>query len=381
MKKAAIVLPTYNESKNIEALIDQIITEAEKIKNWDIYIFVIDSNSPDKTADIVENIKKSNRKKYKNIELLKTGKAGLGKAYLEGFDFAIKKINPFVVFEMDADLSHNPDKIPEFLEEIEKGADFVIGSRYMKGGSIPQNWNFQRKLYSVLGNWIIRLGFMKMKITDWTSGYRAIKTWIIKKNLDNLTDYTGYVFQVAILDDAVKNGANIKEVPIKFVDRVKGESKINSGQYILNTMLYVFTNSSFIKFCIVGGTGFILDFAVAYSLIHFLYLPKVLSNMLSAEAAIISNFIFNNSWSFAHKKIGGANSFVKNLLKFNLVSSGSIIIQGAGMWLALKFFGDHTLHLFGLDLHSWIIYKVIIIAFIVIPYSYIFYNKFIWKDK
>ncbi len=368
MHKAAIILPTYNEAKNIVHLIEQIFDVTKEIKNWDIHILVVDSNSPDNTADIVQELIKNNKK----LHLLRTDKEGLGKAYVRGFQYALDVINPFILFEMDADHSHTPKKIPEFLSEIEKGADFVIGSRYMKGGAIPDDWGIHRKFLSFFGNWIIRLGFMNLKITEWTNGYRAIKAWIIKDSLQHLQNYTGYVFQVALLDNAIKMKANIKEIPLKFIDRREGVSKINSGQYTFQTLWYVFTHSSFIKFCIVGGIGFIVDFGISYVFIVIVHTAVWLATIISAETAIISNFLFNNFWSFRHKKLSRkSNNFLWSFFKFNVIASGSILIQTIGMELSTGAFGRHY----------WYIFKILIIAFIIIPYSYFFYNKVVWKDN
>jgi putative flippase GtrA len=146
----------------------------------------------------------------------------------------------------------------------------------------------------------------------------------------------------------------------------------------------MFTHSSFIKFIIVGGMGFILDFSIAYILIHRMDFAKPTANALSAEMAIISNFLFNNFWSFAHKRIdGGLSAFIKKLLTFNVVSSGSIFIQWLGMTLALNVFGDKVLGVPSTEIHfhSWILYKVLIIIFLIIPYSYIIYNKVIWRTR
>ncbi len=235
MKKAVIVIPTYNESSNIKTLINHITEETSHIKNWRIDILIVDSNSPDNTLHIVKSL----QKKHHMLHVISTKKEGLGKAYVNGFSYAMKHLNPFVLFEMDADLSHNPKNIPAFLRAIEQGADFVIGSRYIKNGSIPKNWALYRKLFSALGNLIVRFGFMKLRITDWTSGYRAMKVWIVKSGLPHVETYSGYVFQVALLDHAIKNLSVIKEVPIHFVDREKGVSKINSLQYI-NKPFYMF---------------------------------------------------------------------------------------------------------------------------------------------
>ena len=368
MRKAVIILPTYNEAKNINNVIEKIFQVTKDIKNWDLHVLVVDSDSPDNTKDIVSGLSKNN----KYLHLLKTNKEGLGKAYIEGFRYTIETLKPFIVFEMDADLSHNPQDIPKFLNKIEKGADFVIGTRYIKGGSIPEDWGIERKFLSVVGNWIIRLGFMNLKVTDWTNGFRAIKTWIIKESLPKLENYTGYVFQVALLDNAMKMGARISEIPVVFVDRKEGVSKINSGQYTLQTLWYIFQYSSFIKFVIVGGIGFLIDFGISYLFIEIAHTSVWLGTLVSTETAIISNFFLNNFWSFSHKKIKhGENKYVLSFFKFNIVSSGSILIQTLGVSFASSIFGREF----------WYIYKVLIIILIIIPYSYILYNKLIWKDK
>jgi len=176
MKKALVILPTYNEQENIKTLIPEVFAVVKNNPKWQLSVLVVDDNSPDKTYLTVKSL----QKKFKDLYLVLGKKQGLGKAYWRGFNFALERIKPYVIFQMDADWSHSPNLIPHFLKEIEEGADLVIGSRYIKGGSIPKNWQWYRKIFSVLGNFIIRLGFMSLKIHDWTSGYRAIKAWFIK---------------------------------------------------------------------------------------------------------------------------------------------------------------------------------------------------------
>ena len=380
MKKALIILPTFNEAGSIKKLIEDILLQNNITINWEIEVLVNDSSSTDDTAKIVKELQKKYSKK---IYLLETKKEGLGKAYHQAFVYAIKNIRPFVIFQMDGDFSHNPGDIPLFLREIEKGADMVVGARYIKGGSIPKNWGLHRKILSVLANLIIRLGFMKLNIHEWTNGYRAIKIWLIKDALDHIKNYSGYVFQIAMLDYAIKKGAKLAEIPNNFIDRKYGKSKIFVSQYIFQILTYIFSYSSFLKFVIVGFIGFAVDFSFAYLFINQLRIAKAPANMLSAEVAIIFNFLLNNFWSFKHKKIdGGIFTYLVKFITFNFVSSGSIIIQGVGLTLALRFLGDKNIHLIGsLSLGSWIIYKILIIGFIIIPYSYILYNKFIWKSK
>jgi len=379
MKKVVVVAPTYNEKGEIENLINKVFEQSKNLTNWELYLLIVDSQSTDGT---IEKVKKL-QKKFPNLHLLETEKEGLGKAYLKGFKYCEEKINPYLVIQIDADGQHDPNKIPEFIRKIEQGADFVVGTRYSMGGSIPKNWGLHRKILSIGANSVVKFGFMKLKVTEWTNGYRAIKFWVVKNAYDHLKSYSGYVFQVAFLDFAIKNNAVLGEIPIHFKERITGISKINAFQYSFQTLLYVFKNSSFIKFVIVGFIGFAVDFSFAYLFINKLHIAKAPANMYSAELAIFFNFMLNNFWSFKDKKIiGGFFAYLIKFITFNFVSSGSIIIQGVGLSLALKFIGDKTIHLFGVaNISSWIVYKVLIIAFIIIPYSYILYNKFIWRKR
>lgn len=366
MKKALIVLPTYNEKENIKTLIPAIFNIAKKIKDWQIFILVVDDYSPDKTFLEVKTL----QKKYPNLHSIKKKKEGLGKAYYHGFLHGISQFNPEVIIEMDADWSHNPALIPKLLRKIDQGEEFVIGSRYIKGGSIPKNWQWYRKIFSIFGNLFCCLGFMNFKIHDWTSGYRAIKSFFLENNLSKIKKYNGYVFQIALLDQAIKSGLKISEIPLVFAERKTGKSKINSFQYIVDIIFYIFSHSSFIRFVIVGTIGFIIDFSLSYLLIEKIKLVVWLSTVISAETSIISNFLLNNFWSFSHKKIEGKfSSYLSKFINFNLIASGSIFIQSVLLQIATTIF----------PLKYWFIYKGLIIIFLIIPYSYYLYNNLIWK--
>ncbi|MBU2633704.1 MAG: polyprenol monophosphomannose synthase [Nanoarchaeota archaeon] len=219
MKKACIVIPTYNESGNIKNLTEYISKMSKKVKNYEISILVVDDSSPDGTSNIVKKIKN------KNVFLLtRKNKEGLGKAYISGFKYAIQNIQPDVLFQMDADFSHNPKEISKFLEQIDKGYNFIIGSRYIKGGKII-NWDTKRKLISKFGNLFGRT-IAGLKVNDCTSGYRAIKTSLIKKlDLDNM-NAKGFAFLMELIYLSQKEKAKIKEIPIIFVDRKYGKSKL-----------------------------------------------------------------------------------------------------------------------------------------------------------
>ncbi|MCR4326110.1 MAG: glycosyltransferase [Candidatus Roizmanbacteria bacterium] len=377
-KNIVVVLPTYNEKENVSSLIKALFDVGKTIQNWKLLVLVVDDRSPDGTGKVVKQL----QKKYSNLYLIEGNKEGLGKAYQRGFRYGLDELDAHVLVEMDADWSHNPKDLPKLVQQIERGADMVIGSRYMPGGSIPDNWGWYRKLLSVGANLIVRLGFMNLRQREWTNGYRMIKAWVAQKNLPEMGKYHGYLFQIAFLDKTLKLGARIDEVPIHFIDRTYGQSKINAKEYIMGIVSYILFNSSFIKYIVVGSTGFILDFGIAYLLIHLFNGPKVLSNVLSAEVAIISNFLLNNFWSFKHHRItGGPLVFMGKLFIFNLISSGSLVIQGFGLSLALKYIGDTVFNLGFMEIHSWIVYKASIIIFIIIPYSYILYTKVVWKKK
>jgi dolichol-phosphate mannosyltransferase len=368
MQTAVIIIPTYNEASNIEKTLTKIFSVILPIAEWDISVLVVESSSPDKTGEIV----KSQQARYPKLHLLETPKEGLGKAYLRGFKYALNKLRADVILEMDADLSHDPSDIPRFLREIEKGADFVIGTRYAYGGSIPKDWGLNRKIFSIGANLFIRLGFMKLRQTEWTNGYRAIRRWVVEKIMPHMEGYTGYVFQVAFLDKTIKLGAKISQIPIHFTDRADGVSKINAPQYIIQTFWYVLTNSSFIKFGVVGGIGAIVDFGLAYLLKEVIGTTVLIANMISTESAVLSNYMLNNFWSFQHAKVEHrVASHLRAFAKFNLVSLGNILIQLFGIKAGYFLFGERY----------WLLYKFIIIACVIVPYSYLLYNRVIWKKK
>lgn len=368
MKKAIIILPTYNESGNVDIIIPQIFDQQTSTSGWELHILVVDDNSPDGTADHIRTL----QKKYKNLHLISGQKEGLGKAYVRGFRHVLSNIPADAVFEMDADLSHDPSAIPSFIQKFDKGYDIVIGARYIPGGSIPKNWEFHRKVFSFCGNLVVRLGFMHLSIHDWTNGMRMIRTSILPEILNHLDNFNGYVFQIALLDRSVKLQKKIGEVPIHFQERNAGSSKISSGRYIFDILTYIFQHSSFIKFGIVGLIGAVLDFGTSFLLIERFSFAVWLSTVISAELAIISNFFLNNYWSFSHKKVDNSiYSMLKSLAQFNTISIGNILIQAVLLQTATVIFPKDY----------WYVYKTIIIALVIIPYSYFLYNKVVWKKK
>ncbi len=213
--KAIVVIPTYNEIENIEKLIHEL----HNVKG-DLNVLVVDDNSPDGTASVVENMMlKDNR-----IHLLKRpGKMGLGTAYCDGFSYALS--NGFeAIMEMDADFSHDPKEIPNFINTLSNN-DLVIGSRYISGVNVV-NWPLSRLLLSYAASLYTRI-ITGMPIKDPTGGFKCFRAEVLKK-IDLKTIYSnGYSFQIEMNYRIWKQKARIKEIPIIFIDRRSGISKMN----------------------------------------------------------------------------------------------------------------------------------------------------------
>ena len=222
IRKAAIVIPTYNEATNIPILLDRIYENQKKLA-VKLHVLVVDDSSPDGTADVVKQYAQQNKQVH---ILVRKEKQGLGAAYIHGMKHALELIKPDILFEMDADGQHNPDDIPKMIKAINEGNDFVIGSRYIEGGSISGDWGFHRKIISFLAGFVTRVGLRLNNIKDASGGYRAIRKEVFDSvDLDKL-DVKGYAFQAALLEAVVYHKFKIKEVPITFNQRIEGESKM-----------------------------------------------------------------------------------------------------------------------------------------------------------
>lgn len=224
-----IVLPTYNERENIGPLLDAVLGQQARIDEATLSVLVVDDSSPDGTADVVQAFSARNP----NVHLLgKSKKRGLGTAYKRAFAHAIHSLKADVIFEMDADFSHDPNDIPRLLTRLSDHSDFVIGSRYVPGGSIPKDWAFWRKANSKWGNVFARYVAGLPQVKDCTSGYRAIRVSKLQEiDLDGLA-VSGYAFQMSLLHEAVEAGMRVSEVPIKFTDRVNAKSKLGIGDIV-----------------------------------------------------------------------------------------------------------------------------------------------------
>jgi len=218
--KSLIVMPTYNERENLSAIVEEIARYAPQGD-----LLIIDDNSPDGTGEVADGL----REQFPNVSVMhRPGKLGLGTAYIAGFRYAIE-YGYDLVFEMDADFSHDPRYLPKFLAAAEQ-ADLVIGSRYVRGGGTP-NWSLLRRFVSGGGNIYARM-LLGLPIKDATAGYRCYHTRVLAAlDLDAIRSQ-GYAFQVEMAYQTLKHGFSVREVPIIFVDRRVGKSKMSRTIFI-----------------------------------------------------------------------------------------------------------------------------------------------------
>jgi dolichol-phosphate mannosyltransferase len=371
--KTVVILPTYNEKENISILIPKLLEAFKLIKNHKMHILVVDDKSPDNTADAVKLF----QKKSKNIELISGDKQGLGVAYLRGFKHAIENMGAETMIMMDADLSHPPELIPQFMKRIDEGNDFVIGSRYVKGGDTP-DWNFKRKFISRAGNFFARIVSGIYNVHDCTSGFRAIRVSMYKKIQTENLHTRGYAFLTTLLYELISSGAKVKEIPLVFYDRKFGETKLQAKdmrEFFFNAFRLRFKSSKrMIKYLAVGGSGIFVNLGLfsVFKIIFSKLIGDTTTSLLAAsftgdEFSILYNFVLNHIWTYK----GSTNDehLIKKLFKFHLVAITSVIISNLIMF----------------SLHSWLgVWDIfakfigILAAFI---WNYFVNSKWTWREK
>ena len=215
-ERGLVIIPTYNEKHNIARLIDLVLTRDDRLD-----VLVVDDGSPDGTGAVVESIKAVNPR----VDVMhRPTKLGLGTAYIAGFKWALQRSYAFV-FEMDADFSHDPAHLPQFLEAL-AGADLVLGSRYRNGRVTVVNWPVGRLLLSYLANVYART-VTGLKLFDSTGGFKCFRRQVLEAVELDAVKSSGYAFQIEMNFRAWKKGFRIVEIPIVFVDRTEGESKMS----------------------------------------------------------------------------------------------------------------------------------------------------------
>ena len=371
MDKIVIVMPSYNEAENMPRMIEELFEkEFPQIKGAEMHLLVVDDNSPDGTGKIV----KEKEGKYENLHLLTGEKKGLGWAYIRGFKYAMEKLGADAVMEMDADFQHPTRFVKDMVAAYLAGADYVIGSRYIKGGSVPKEWALSRKMVSLFGNLFIRLVLVKPRIHDLTTGFRLmrVKGVLDKIDLDNLMEPERFAYKVDLLYQCIKNAKKTVEVPLEFAPRLKEKSKFNPKEMIstfkVAIILGIKDKQKFIKFGTVGFLGYLVNFGFI-RVFRGLDFPETLVWLFATELAVINNYVLNNIWTFREAKIGGVKKTLVKFFQFNVTSAGALAIQAI--------FGPLGVKLIGVE-YDWLVLAVVVLL-LVLPYNYFMYNAVIWK--
>ena len=288
----SLVIPTYNEKENIAELLKRVYSEFRK-NNIDGEVVVVDDNSLDGTGEVLKALKKQ----YKKLKIVhRKGKLGLSSAVLDGWNVS----DGDVLGVMDADLSNPPEKIIELFNPIKKGqADFTIGSRYIRGGKI-EGWGFLRKIMSKTATLLSRV---YTNVKDPMTGF-----FMIKKEVIQNVDLNSKGFKI-LLEVIIKGHyKKIKEIPITFVNRIRGRSKAGLKEifyYLGNLIGYLKYKKNilneFLRFVIVGGVGTLVNLLILYLLTERLGVYYIISAIFSFIVAMSSNFFLNKIWTFKEK--------------------------------------------------------------------------------
>jgi dolichol-phosphate mannosyltransferase len=384
MAKVVVIIPTYNERKNTEEMIEALAGVIPLITNHDVRVLYVDDSSPDGTAQVVETAMKKNPWLY----LLGGGvKQGLGAAYARGMTFAMKEMSADYLMEFDADFQHPPKDIPRLIKEIDNGFDYILASRYVPGGSVPADWTLDRKMVSFFGNLIARIGLLIPRVHDCTGGFKLSRVKGFMDGFDFSKLYSRkFAYKIHLLAYmVVTKKAKVKEVPFAFGHRTSGDSKYMTNE-IKESLKVIFLFQlhnpaliKFFKFGVVGGFGFVINylglkfFNKTYSGFPFpIGVINFFANATAAELSIISNFIFNNIWTFSQDKITKFSQLISKFLAFNVSSIiGGILVPSLIIGVGTQIFGDQYRTLF----------LVLAVFGFTVPYNWFIYNRLIWKKK
>jgi dolichol-phosphate mannosyltransferase len=324
--EVSLVLPTFNEGKNITAVIEQLVPVLDSVENLEYEIIVVDDDSPDRTWEIALGL--TDRIPQLRV-IRRQGERGLSTAVIRGWQIARGR----VLAVMDADLQHPPEVAAKLCREMQRGADLGIASRHVEGGGVS-DWSLVRRIIS-RGAQLI--GFCLLpevigRISDPMSGFFMIRRTSIQ---DRQLSPLGYKILVEVLGRG-KVGW-IAEVPYTFRERAEGASKLTNKiyfeyfQHLFRLRLYLFQVSSFFRFCVVGASGVVIDMSILYLLSDpsTLHWGLTRSKFLAAEAALLNNFVWNDMWTFGDisREQNTMGQRVKRFLKFNAICSLGIFFN------------------------------------------------------
>lgn len=390
MKRVVVVAPTYNEKGSIEKAVLLMLAQNDKVPGFQIHVLVADSHSPDGTGEIVKKLLKKNPR----LHFLDVYERGLGLAIVKGYEYALTNLKADVLMQIDADLQHDPNDIPKFLDKIREGYTYIQGSRFIKGGS--NEISLMRQLFSFGSSFICRLLTGIWEISDFTPSYKAYtKDLYLKMDTSSIPwQGTTFLIQPAAVVEAKKVGAKMGEVPIRFINRRVDKSKNEILNYIFDIIGYglevrlsswginfpalywVRRSKTFIKFGTVGFVGTVVDFIFYNLFISSFGIRPATAKAISTEIAILNNFSFNNIWTFKRRKT--KNPLWKKFFIFNLVSMGGLVIGVLIIKYLHNIYGDGSAKFFSLQVPYYNLYFFATIPFMM-TWNFLMNHYFTWK--
>lgn len=324
----SVIIPTYRERDNIKPLVERL---ARVLRDYEYEIVVVDDDSGDGTAEIASEL----AQEYPVRVLVRKNKKGLATAVVDGMADARGDI----IAVMDADLQHPPEILPGLIRTISEDKDLAIASRYVPGGGC-QGWSTLRKIMSKGAILLAHILLPKTRgCRDPVSGFFVFR----RRCLDDVAmQPTGFKILLEIL--ATGNFASVAEIPYTFVTRERGKSKLNISQqliyvkHLINLMRRTGELRRFLKFCLVGLSGVLVNMGLLWFLTELVGLYYLVSAAISIETAIISNFILNDIFTFRDRHQGGG-LFCRRLLRFNLVSLAGLGINMGILWILTDILG------------------------------------------
>lgn len=315
----SLIAPTYNEKENVTPLVERV---HKALSKYSYELIVVDDNSPDGTSELAKSLSS----RYPLKVIVRTSERGLASAVVAGFDQA----TGHVLGVIDADLQHPPEAIPALLEAIKGGADVAIASRYVEGGSI-EGWSTKREVISKGAKLLATILLPSTReIKDPLAGFFLFK----KKVIDGaVLTPTGYKILLEVLVRG--NASHVAEVPYTFKERERGKSnltfseQLNFLKHLSRLAWYDGDVKRFLKFCLVGATGFGVNIGVFWLLTRIAGLYDLVVLIIALEISILSNFALNDLWTFRDKRTGGLKALVVRAAKFNMVSAGAVAIYYA----------------------------------------------------
>jgi len=380
----AVITPTYNEQDNVQSIVEEILSQQTNLDPQDeLHVVISDSHSPDKTGEIATMLASQNNR----VHYLDVKERGIGIGIVEGFKYAVNNLRADMLVSMDADHSHPASVIPVMAQKVRQGYDLIIGSRYVKGGS--NNYGPYRKFQSFMGNQVLKYTLGIYDLNEFLTSYRALTPKLfLQANLDAIPwRAKTFVFQPSFLYELLQHGPKYTEVPFDFVNRRQGRSKMNTFRYIRDVLKFalkarVIKSKQFVKFLVVGGTGFTINTITLVFLHSAFNIEKNIAASIGAELAIISNFFFNNFWTFKHSKVENPWAVAKKLMQFNISSFGAILIQYLVIGLGEQYVTPIIHPLVPLvepETYGYLYY--IFAVGLGLIYNYLMYSRVIWKKK